>query len=501
MDENNLDSLLDELSSMDGELNENIDIDSGVDVDADDMDDISLDELDHLDGMDLGDLDFDDIDFDDVDITKLDAGANPVVNKKPQEQETDDMSLDALIEKANQENVKPEPPQEETSVQEDNTDVFGEADLQMQEDTALPEGVFDDALFGSMDMGMSEEPELSEKEKNPYTADEDSLDALLQSSMAESLLNGDLADIEDIGEKPGEPVKKVKQPRKKAEKKKKAEIEEEETEHKKKTISEILFGEPDEDDLEEEALFEEKKAKKEAEKKKKQAEREAKKEEKDAAKQEMLTAKQAKDKAKQKEKADKKRQKDEAYAAELEAEKDQKKVSTPTVIVVFVLFFALATGVVLGTNQFNYSQVIRKAANYFERQRYRLAYDEVSGVEVKEKDQDLKDRIYTVMYVERLYESYENNMKLGRADKALDALLRGIQKYDEHYDEAVELDIVKDIDSCRDKIINALWNTYGITEETAYQILAMEGQEYTKTLSELGAKAAETETPTDAQGQ
>ena len=47
----------------------------------------------------------------------------------------------------------------------------------------------------------------------------------------------------------------------------------------------------------------------------------------------------------------------------------------------------------------------------------------------------------------------------------------------------------------------ALWNTYGITEETAYQILAMEGQEYTKTLSELGAKAAETETPTDAQGQ
>ena len=68
MDENNLDSLLDELSSMDGELNENIDIDSGVDVDADDMDDISLDELDHLDGMDLGDLDFDDIDFDDVDV-------------------------------------------------------------------------------------------------------------------------------------------------------------------------------------------------------------------------------------------------------------------------------------------------------------------------------------------------------------------------------------------------------------------------------------------------
>lgn len=502
MDENNLDSLLDELASMDGELNDNIDIDSGVDVDADDMGGISLDELDHLDGMDLGDLDFDDIDFDDVDITNLDAGSNPVIKKKPQSEDPEDMNLDALIEKANQENIQPDNPKQVYEAEDTaDSDVFGDAEIQMQEDTALPEGVFDDALFGSMDMGESEDPEKTDKEKNPYTAGEDSLDALLQSSMAESLLNGDLADIEDIGEKTEKPAKKVKQPRKKAAKKKKTADDAEETGHKKKTISEILFGEPDEDDIEEEALFEEKKAKKEEEKKKKQAEREAKKEEKDAAKQEMLTAKQAKDKAKQKEKADKKRQKDEAYAAELEAEKDHKKVSTPTIIVVFVLFFALAVGVVLGTNQFNYSQVIRKATNYFERQRYRLAYDEVSGVDVKEKDQDLKDRIYTVMYVERLYESYENNMKLDRVDKALDALLRGIEKYDEHYDEAVELDIVKDIDSCRDKIINALWNTYGITEDTAYRILAMEGQEYTKTLSELGAKAAETETPTDAQGQ
>ena len=196
MDENNLDSLLDELSSMDGELNENIDIDSGVDVDADDMDDISLDELDHLDGMDLGDLDFDDIDFDDVDITKLDAGANPVVKKKLQEQETDDMNLDALIEKANQENVKPEPPQEEQVAQTDDTDVFGEADMQMQEDTALPEGVFDESLLDPMNLGYNEAEETTDKAeettdkaKSPYTADEDSLDALLQSSMAERMIS------------------------------------------------------------------------------------------------------------------------------------------------------------------------------------------------------------------------------------------------------------------------------------------------------------------------
>ena len=165
-------------------------------------------------------------------------------------------------------------------------------------------------------------------------------------------------------------------------------------------------------------------------------------------------------------------------------EKNEKKVSTPVVIVVFALFAALAIVVILGTKEFNYSQVIQKAADYFERQRYHLAYDEVSGVDVRQKDEELRDRIYTVMYVERLYESYENNMAMNRPDKALDALLRGLEKYDEHYDEAVELGIVEDIDSCRAKILAALSGTYGLSESQAYDIMKLEGQAYTQMLTD-----------------
>ena len=233
MDENNLDSLLDELSSMDEELNDNIDADSGVDVDAGDMNDISLDELDDLESMDLGDLDFDDIDFDDVDITNLDVDSNPVVKKREPEKD-DDMNLDSLIENASKERTQA---QDETRMQDmsKDDDVFGEADMQMQEDTSLDSGVFDDAMFDQMTLGANQ----TDKKTNPYTSGEESLDALLQSSMAESLMNGDLADIEDISEKKP----------KKAKKKSKGE---------KKTISEIIFGEPDEDDIAEEAYLEEK---------------------------------------------------------------------------------------------------------------------------------------------------------------------------------------------------------------------------------------------------
>ena len=524
MDKNNLDSLMDELSSLDGELNDNLDFDAGIDIDTSDMDGISLEELDNLEGMDLGDLDFDDIDFDDVDITNLDAGATPVIHQS--EPRAEDMNLDSLIEKAEEEDLFEDIANEPEDLADD--EVFKEAKNQMEEETST--AVFDEQAFDSMTEGTlnsssdfsgqmgdmpfdvstggypddfsfdatsggdfedlsfdSKSGEISDDmsvdtlgdefsldsaldnipEKSPYTTGEDSLDELLMASMAESIESGDLADIEDISEK--------------TEKKKKRKGE-------KKTISQILFGEPDEDDIEEAALFEEKKAKQKEEREKKKQERDAKKEEQNAAKQEKLALKQKADKKKQQDKADKKRAKEEEYIAELEAEKNNKKVSTPVVIIVFVLFALLAGGVVLGTNSFSYSQVIKKATDYFERQRYRLAYDEVSGVEVKEKDQDLKDRIYTVMYVERLYEAYENNLTLNRPDKALDALLRGIEKYDEHYEEAVELEIVKDIDFCRDKIINALWNTYGITEEGAYAILAMDGQEYSQKVKELGDK-------------
>ena len=162
-------------------------------------------------------------------------------------------------------------------------------------------------------------------------------------------------------------------------------------------------------------------------------------------------------------------------------------MSLLTVIIVFGFFIGLAVLVIFGTKIFSYNQVIKRAEDYFDRQRYRLAYDEVSGVEVKPKDEDLRDRIYTVMYVERLYESYENNIQLGRPDVALDALIRGIQKYDEHYEEAVELNIVDDINVCRAKIVAALEDTYHMTEEQAYALSVLEGKQYSTLLLEYSS--------------
>lgn len=254
---------------------------------------------------------------------------------------------------------------------------------------------------------------------------------------------------------------------------------------KKRTFMEILFGEPDEDDFPTE---EELKAKEEK-KKAKAAAKEAAKEKKAAKAEKNKEAKSKKDADKKRADADKKRLKAEKKAkkkAALEAEaanaEPEKKLNKPMVIFVFSLFLGGAAFVYLSSVDFNYKLAIQHAANYFAKQKYHKAYDEIKGVEVKEKDKELKERIYTVMYVERLYESYENNISLGRQRKALDSLLRGVQKYYDNYDEAQELDIVSDLDYSFAQIQTALQNQYGITLEQAIAINELDDYEYMKTI-------------------
>lgn len=490
MDENYLDSLLSGVStdkkpnkSFDNEVN----MDAGIDIDLTDLDDISLDELDELDSLELGDLDIDDIDFDDVDVTNINPDNNIASKNEPvededfsledllqeeeaipvaEESETEEFDLDSLFSEDN--NI---PKEEEVAKELDFDSMFSELSAEADDVGkgfdfgALDEGgssnIDIDDLFSALGIEDEDSDKDSKSSEDDFAGNND-FDALFNSTPEPNIEDelADILDIDDVGSG--------------AKAKKKA------TANKKKSFSEIIFGEPDEDDLEEEILYQQKKAAKKEKKAQKKSERE----EKLAAKKEADDQKKQASRAKEQLKLKKKKDKEAALLAELEAEKNEKKVSNLTVVIVFVIFAALAVVVILGTQEFDYRQVIKKATDYFERDRYSLAYDEVAGVDVKEEDEELRDRIYTVMYVERLYESYENNMSMGRPDKALDALLRGLEKYDVHYAEAVELDIVEDIDLCKEKIVLALSAEFGLTEAEAYAIMELEGQAYSQALIE-----------------
>lgn len=262
-----------------------------------------------------------------------------------------------------------------------------------------------------------------------------------------------------------------------------ADVEEIKKEPKKRTFWDILFGDDDEEDEDkltpeqEEALAKAKEEKLQAKQEKKE-QRKAKKAESDAKKRSSQADKTAKVAAK---KAAKKEE-EERLLAEEGPEKKLNKV----LVGIVVLFFLAVGGVIIGgTTWFDYTLVITKATNYFERQRYGLAYREILGVEVQERHQELADQIYTVMYVERQYEAYQNHVALNQPEQALNALLQGLDKYDEYYDAAAALGVAEDLNIAKTKILSALTNTFSLSEEEARQILQLGDVEYTAQVRSL----------------
>ncbi len=482
-----------------------------------------IDELDHLDDLadlDIGDLDFSDIDFEDLDVTKLDDVesddlddllkdfendidvANLFDTMPEDKKDNSELDETETSEEVSQNETEDELFSEQADLNEDSFDTDSFLDSLLEEE-GLPEEIVQESIpdipeeTKESKMPSDEVPEEDEidllqaleefeggedsfgesrQEEEPVStlsdAENDDLDDIL------SML--DLDDASDDTSSTQDEVSIDSAPSSEAIEDMLDDLDElpASKPDKKQQLMEILFGEPDEDDILSEEELAEIEAKKAAKKEKKKAAKKAKEEKAKAAKEEKTAKNSQKQKDNQEKKKLKAQKKARRKAEELANAEPEKKLNKPMVIFIFTLFLGITFLFFLATNNFNYSQAIERATNYFANQKYRKAYDEIVGVEVKEEDEDLKNRIYTVMYVERLYESYLNNVELGRSEKALDSLLRGVDKYYEHYEEAKELGVTTDMDFSFNQISTVLNEQYGITVEQAVEINKLGNYEY-----------------------
>lgn len=524
---------------------ENTNLDDEDSFSEDQMDE--LDKLDDMADLDMGDLDFSDIDFDDLDVTKLDelpddadldallkefdgnyeiedhfeqdstdstekeakqediveSSKEPDSDKKdgvekPDQQTFDaDQFLNGLLLDEEQEAAQKNPLEEVNMEQEDvsqteetkeesatsNDEAYDLDDLledmgeetrsseeeitDIPEEDKQPENIKGQPAEGEVKASDGDDLEdlfslldLDENESQEHNEDESSENEI-------PMQDNPLDDLDVVGlQEPDDEVSKKEKP------------------VKKKSLMTILFGEPDEDDElspEELEAIEKKKAEKKA---KKEAARLAKEEKKAAAKEEKAAKTGDKKKAQEEKKKVRAVKKAKQKEEEEKNAEPVKPLNKPAVVFIFTLFLGGTFLFYLGMNNFNYTLAIQKATDYFDNQKYHKAYDEIKGVEVKEKDQDLKDRIYTVMYVERLYEAYQNNIELDRQKKALDSLLRGVDKYYEYYDEAQKLGIVDDLNYSFAQVQTALQDHYGITVEQAAAINQLDSYEYVQTVDQ-----------------
>lgn len=442
-----------------------------------------LDELDKLADMDMNDMDFADIDFDDIDVTKMDYDElkSPLNAEDINDLQIDEKYLDEPADNDFEQEFL-EKKQDESAVDSqseipDDTDIdamFKEVFGDEGPDLQSPE---------SVEMQHIEEPEVMDEQEVPLETEE-AVSETEQKLPAED--TGDAssgADMDDLFAMLGldantemtatvpdkDEIPDFEIPPEMEDLKDLGEIE---PEKKKKSFMDVLFGEDDSDEPTPEELEEKRQKKEEAKLKRKEENKEKK-----AAQNEK---KQKNQKEKQAKLASKKAARKAEEAKLLAAEGPEKKLNKPLCVIVILFFLCIGGAVILGTNVFDYTLVITKATTYFERQKYGMAYREILGVNVKEQDKDLESRIYTVMYVERQYEAYENYRVMDKPDKALDSLLQGLAKYDDYYQEAQTLNILDDYNYAKNQIVTALNEAYGMTEADALELLQLPDQEYTE---------------------
>jgi len=228
---------------------------------------------------------------------------------------------------------------------------------------------------------------------------------------------------------------------------------------------------------------EEAKAKEEA-----AAKKEEKKAEKAAKKEEKKKLKEAKKAGKAAAKEEKKKQKEEeaaAEAAELEVVGKLNKVGVSIIVIATILFLVVE---IAGTNMFGYISTKNKAVDYFEMGRYTQAYQEAIGTNMSEKDKEEYEKIKVVMKVQQSLNAYQNYDRVNYYPEALDALLRGLKRYDANIDRGMELEVDSDMMSCRKEILTLLQEDFNLSESDAYSILALDSEKYQKKVVELGLK-------------
>ena len=223
-------------------------------------------------------------------------------------------------------------------------------------------------------------------------------------------------------------------------------------------------------------------AKAKEEKEAKKAEQKA---EKEAKKAEKKAEKEAKKAEKAEKKAEKKAQAEEEAAKEIEVVGKLNKAGVSIIAAATALFLLFEIG---GTNLYSYSSAKRSAQNYFEIGKYTEAYQAAIGTKMKEKDPDEYNQIKLVMQVQQALNAYQNYDRLQYYPEALDALLRGVKRYDANIEQGEELDVGKQMQECRSQILTLLQEEFGVSEQKAYDLLALGKDAYTKQVVKIGVK-------------
>ena len=142
------------------------------------------------------------------------------------------------------------------------------------------------------------------------------------------------------------------------------------------------------------------------------------------------------------------------------------------VILIFVMVFSFLILVVLATNLVGYSSSFSNAEDAYAKGDYEQAFQDVAGLEVKEKDQDTYRKYRILAYTAGQYRAYQNLVNQKIYDMALDSLISTIGRCEEYSSDAKELGCEGEISDIQAKAEEAL-EAFKIDTKKALEVYDM----------------------------
>lgn len=155
--------------------------------------------------------------------------------------------------------------------------------------------------------------------------------------------------------------------------------------------------------------------------------------------------------------------------------KPKEKDNTPPlpkgpVIAIVIMVGSLLGLVIVGTRLMGYQSNVSQAKELYGQGAYADAYEQLSGLPVREKDSKLYNQLAALAPVSSEYNTYLVFSNAGKNDMALDALICAFGRYNVNLESARENDCLGEMEDLGGRITQALLEDYDMTGDEALEL-------------------------------
>lgn len=165
------------------------------------------------------------------------------------------------------------------------------------------------------------------------------------------------------------------------------------------------------------------------------------------------------------------------------------RISPLAIILMITVIALLVGGIYIGSNVFSYNSNIKEATNCYIDNDYTKAYNLLAGMKLKDKDKDFYKQVENIMKVEKHINDFNSFITIEKYTYALEALIRGIESYDENIEASKELGTYEILETEMNEIDTLLKNYFGMSIEDARTIIQItDSGKYAKEINERATK-------------